>query len=249
MSVVVVPGSWSAPTPSSTVRLKEKVARLYGLNGDSKAESEALDFLDETVMELNTRLFEFMLIRETGITLTADTQEYTLTSNFFKEKSAFLVKSDGVQQRPLTYLDWATYRRLYGEQLTNSNTPDVYSAFNTHTNGQVSLAPAPSAGDASDYTLSVEYYRRIPLPSEVSELDIPQEVENAILYGAYKKMAIHIQGAYHPDVATFEALFDKAIDNLQAQDRRHPDEKTRFRLVDRRGGGRIGRGTIYIKID
>ena len=250
MSTIVVSSSWAAAKPSATAKLKNKVARLYGLDGDAVAEQQALDALDDSVKEMNTGLYEFMLITQSGITLTAGDDEYVLASSFFKEKFAYLVNGAGRQQSPLTYLDSATYRRLWGDMNVEASEPEVYSAFNSHADGKINLAPKPSSGLAGNYTLTVAYYRRIPLPSTVGTLDIPQEAENAILYGAYKQMAITVQGAFHPDVAKFEELQDKWIDKLQAQDRRHPDEVTRFRMVDRRNNVRGARatGTIYIKI-
>ncbi len=250
MSTVVVAGSWSTARPSSSSKLKEKVAKLYGLDGDTEAEQLALDALDDSIKEINTNLYDFMLTTQTGITLVADEDEVTLASTFFKEKQAFLVHTDGTQRGPLAYLDLATYRRLWGDmQIITGSEPQVYSALNAHADGKIYLAPKPSSGIATDYTLSVTYYRRVPLVSEVGTLDIPQEVESAILYGAYKRMAMGIQGGGSPDVARYELLQDKWLDKAQAQDRRHPDELTRFRLVDRyRSGRSFARGTVYIQI-
>ncbi len=250
MSTVVVAGSWSTARPSSSSKLKEKVAKLYGLDGDVEAEQLALDALDDSVKELNTNLYDFMLTMQTGIALSANEDEVTLASSFFKEKLAFLV-NNGVQRSPLAYLDLATYRRLWGDMTRSSGEPEVYSSLNTHADGKIYLAPTPSASIAADYTLSVTYYRRVPLPSASGTLDIPQEVESAILYGAYKRMAMGIQGGGSPDVARYELLQDKWLDKCQAQDRRHPDEMTRFRIVDRysrRRGDSAAAGTVYIKL-
>lgn len=250
MSTVVVSGSWSTALPSSTAKLKVKVAKLYGLDGDAEAEQTALDALDDSVKEMNLSLFDFMLVTQTGITIVADEDEYELAASFFKEKSAFLVNSDGVQRPPLVYLDYATYRRLWGDMTVSRIEPQVYSALNTHADGKIYLAPKPSSSNAADYTLSISFHRRIPLPSEVGTLNVPQEAESIILYGAYKRMSIDIQGAYHPDVSKFEELQEKWLEKLEAQDRRHPDEATRFRIVDKRLMSRSQRagGTLYIKI-
>ncbi len=251
MSTVVVASSWSTALPSSTAKLKAKVAKLYGLDGDSDAEQISLDALDDSVKEINTGLHDFMLISQTGITLTENEDEYVLASNFFKEKLAFLVDSDGNQRDPLSYLDLSVYRRLWGDTVRAGAQPAVYSALNTHADGKIYIAPKPDASIATEFTLTVVYHRRIPLPSAVGTLDIPQEVESAILYGAYKRMALSIQGAAHPDVTRYELLQDKWIDKMQGQDRRHPDELTRFRMVDRRD--RVGRlrgvGPLFIKIN
>lgn len=247
MSTVVVSGTWEAAQPSSTAKLKSKVAKLYGLEGDADAEQTALDALDDSVKELNTSLYDFMLITQTGITLTAGEDEYELASNFFKEKNAFLVESDGTQRNTLVYLDYSAYRRLWGDLSTSKSEPQVYSALNTQADGKIYLAPTPSDTVASSFTLSISYYRRIPLPSAVGTLNVPQELESVLLYGAYKRMAYAIQGAFHPDADKYEALQDKWLEKIKAQDRRHPDEHTRFRMVDMRRGRKIS-GRLYIEL-
>ena len=250
MSVIVIPSSWQTARPSQTSKLVQKVARLYGLDGDDDAEKAALDFLDEAVIEMNTSLYDFMLIQQTGITLTEGEDEYTLAASFFKEKSAYLVGTDGKQRPPLTYLDYATYRRLYGDMGDSNDIPAVYSSLNSHADGKIYLAPKPDGATASGFTLSISYYRRIPLPSATPYLDVPQEVETTLLYSAMKRMAIHIQGAYHPDTSKFEDLQMQAHAKLTASDRRHPDEAIRFRLIDNvhRGRGRgLVTGGIYIR--
>jgi len=249
---IVTNDTWNTAKPSPTNKLVSKVVTLYGLDGDVDAEQRALEFLDETIMEMNTHLYEFNIVKATGITLTGDVSTAALPDAFYKEKMAFLVRiSTSEEADPLVYLDWATFRRLYGEnpRAGKSDFPVAYSAKNVHADGLVSLGPQPNAGTASDFTLTIEYYKRIPLASEASHIDLPQEVENAIIYGAKKRLAVYIDGAQAG--AGFELWERQALEKLKAVDRRHPDEATRFRLYDR-GLNRFRRSParpVYTRID
>jgi len=176
-----------------------------------------------------------------------------LAAGFYKEKLAYLVKtSDSSSSTPLQFVDWPTFRRLYSpDPDVPTDRPIAYSVQNIEGEGRVYLGPSPSSSTATDYTLTVEYYRRIPLLSETEQLVVPQEIENALLYGAQKRMAYHIAGPDAPDVGTFHGLEDVAITRLMEIDRKRPDGGMRFRIVDnmrgRRGGGPVD-GSIYIRV-
>lgn len=248
---IVLSDSWKTAQPSKVSKLVDKVVRLYGLNDDDEAQQMALDFLDETIIEMNTHMYEFNLVQVTGIALVAGQQDYTLPTQFYREKLAYLVDSSGGTKDPLFYIDWPTFMRMYGKDGTTSAEPDTYSVRNVHNDGKVSLSPAPDGGSASGDTLTVDYYRRIPLASEVEVLTVPQEVETTLLYGAKKRFAMEVRGADQPDWQTFHELESTALERLKTADRRHPDEVTRFRLYDHRLRGRKGThrsGNIYIRI-
>lgn len=249
---IVLSDSWKTAQPSKTSKLVDKVVRLYGLTDDDEAKAMALDFLDETIIEMNTHMYEFNLVQVTGITLVEGQAEYTLPTQFYREKLAYLKDSDGNTGEPMYYIDWPTFMRLYGKQPDTNAFPQAYSIRNVQNDGKVSLAPSPDGRSASDYTLTVDYYRRIPLASEVEVLTVPQEVEVTLLYGAKKRFAMEVRGADQPDWQTFDELETKTLDRLKTADRRHPDEVTRFRLYDGRRGGRFsGRrfGNVYVRIN
>lgn len=253
MSELTVSSTWSSAQPVDSQRLITKVARLYGLSDDEDAQAIAKDALDDTVKELNGYLYEFNIVTATGLTLTDAQSHIQLAVPFFKEKMAYLVRTgDGKPLTPLTYLDWAAFNRLYGTNTTNGDIPQVYSARNMQEEGRLYFGPTPNDDAATNYTLSLEYYRRISLVSETPQLTIFQEAENALLYGAQMRFAYHISGPSSPDVGVFKALFNEALASLRSLDRRHPDEATRFRLpqegVYARRYGASRQGGLYIKI-
>ncbi len=245
--------AWTDPTISSASDLQAKVCRLYGIDAthDTELAALALDLLDETVDEMNSQLYDFNKRVETGITLTAGTAAYELNSAFYRESLAYLVDSSGDREPPLIYLPYARFRETYGdEDWVSDGFPEVYTIRNVQDDGQVTLGPTPDTSAAA-YTLTVEYYRRIPKVSGSEDpLAVPDEVEPALLYGAMKRMAIHINGPGHADVAAFETLEARAIEKLKGVDRRHPDQNMRFQLHGHsRRARRFRDRALYIRID
>ena len=250
MSVVVT--AWSGLSTSTRGKLVDKVARLYGADSDdTDVAALALDFLDDCVADLNSNVYQFNMIQETGITLTDGTQAYDLASNFFKDSLAYLNKtSDGEDGGPLTYLPWVSFKKL-GPSNTNTGSPFRYSLFNVEDDGKVYLYPLPDSSIADNYTLTVEYYRRVPLISSVSAgtgISVPREIENAIVYGAQKRMAMHIVGSGHKDVVSLAALELEALERLKKIDRTHPDGQYRFRIAGA-GYGSHRHGGTFIRVD
>jgi len=104
--------------------------------------------------------------------------------------------------------------------------------FIGHKQTPAHLAPTPDTSTAANSTLTFEFYRRTPRVSEEDPLQVPREIEQLLIYGAQKRMAIHLLGASNPDVVSLQALETKALDDLRGVDKRSPDERLRFRLVD-----------------
>jgi hypothetical protein len=209
-----------------------KVAATYGWTDDDELEARVLSFLDDTVKDMNSHLYEFMRVGEAGIGLEDGINNYLMSAQVHKESAAFLVATSNVAEQPLVYLPWVHFQRMYTSETDVTGTPHTYTMFNFHHDGRVYLYPTPEAETATDFTLSLQYYRRIPLVSQQDPLDVPQEVETALVYGAQKRFAIHLYGAGHPDVATFASLEEQALKRLQNIDARHPDALLRFRLID-----------------
>ncbi len=257
--MIIVPSSWSTAQPSSTEDLIKKVLRPYGGNtSDDELKSLAKDALDETVKEMNTHLYEFNKVTATDLDIVDGTQDILMPTTFYRESFAYLVDKDNNEEPPLVFIDPVNFQRLYGNSPSNKGWPIAYTIRNIHNDGKLSLGPTPDSTVASTRSgttltggraLYVEYYRRIPLPSENAQLTIPQEVEVPLLYGAQKRLSIDIAGPGNPDWATFQTLEDRSLEKLQAVDRRHPDEATRFRLYDRASAGVRRRvGALYVRI-
>ena len=249
--------------------LKDAVLRVYGIDAtqDSELDSIAADLLDQTIKDMNSHLYEFNKVNQTISPLIADTADYELDPMTagpgggvtpstpavpYKESQAYLLKTDSSRVY-LNYLPWVRFsEQLSGRFGSTSGIPSTYSFRNLEADGLLSLFPAPNAGTVGDYTLVLEYYRRIPLLSEVPDDDstiaVPEEVETPLIYGACKRLAIHLVGASHPDVAAFAALEKISLEELKAVDKRHPDQLQRFRLIDRINRGQLDRNSLFIKV-
>jgi len=249
--LVTTSDTWKTATPVDSNTLIMKVVRTYGLQDDEEAKTLALDCLDDTIKEFNRNTYEFNLMVVSGITITSGVEAISLPQAFYKEKQAYLVKtSDSKSEGPLGYIDWATFNRLYGinPRLASAGFPTVYTARNVQEEGQLYLGPEPSSSIAADYTLTVEYYRRIPLVSATDQLTIPAEVEPALLAGAQELFAIHISGADSQDAARFAQKKYITWDGFKEADRKHPDGLNRFRMYPWGRRNSTAR-PFYIRID
>ena len=250
----IISSSWASATPVPRQHLIQKVCRLFGFSdADTDLVQVALDNLDDTINDMNTALFDFNKVMESGIALTA-AQPYVVASNtFYREAIAYLVAtSNGASQVPLDYIPWTEYQRWYGDDTIQGSTAR-YSLFNFEQEGRIYLNPTPDASTVAAYTLTVESYRRIPAISTLGandSLNVPREIESALIYGAHKRMAIHILGAGHKDVAALANLELQALERLKRVDKTHPDEKKRFILGDfaKRGGRNRVNTNVYVKI-
>jgi hypothetical protein len=249
MSPVTTGIGWEGALPSTRGKLVSKVCAIYGFSSDDgDLNAQALGWLDDTADEINCALFEFNKAVETGIPLTAATRTAELTALFYRESLAYLVKtSSGVANEPMVYLPWVQFQRWYGDK-SQTGEPQFYSTLNSDSDGLVYLWPTPDATTASDFTLTVEYYRRVPHISSVpveTAISVPREIENALVYGAQKRAAIHILGPGDKDVAALEVLEAKAMERLRRVDRAHPDVQKRWILSDFAGRGSKRAGTDF----
>lgn len=250
MAIIVTDAFWSQATPVSRASMIERVTRTYGMSGEPDLEAMAGSFLDETVDDLNTFLWEFTRVKETGVTITAGQEYVALTSTFYKESVAYLVHSSGDANPVLAYLPWVHFERARSD-IVQQGMPDKYSLFNVESEGRVYLMPSPDTPTATSYTLTIEYYQRINRPSEEDPLHAPREIANTIVYGAQKRLASVVFGAGHQDVGAFATMEELALERLRTIDRRHPDEQARFRIVDNATSKiykRKERGNVYIRI-
>jgi hypothetical protein len=252
MATVVT--AWSSPTPSTRASLVNKVCGLYGIEpgNDSEMAQRALEWLDEAVDDLNMGLYEFNKTIEVGIILTNGVSFVTLNADFYRESLAHLVRtSDSQKYGPLTCMEWVDFKRMYGDDKP-TGLPFVYSVFNFDNDSRkLYLCPTPSTDAANGYTLSVEYYRRVPKISSVGEgssIQVPTEVEAPIRFGAFKRAAMWFDDP--TKVQMYAGLEAQATERLKRVDRFHPDALKRFRLVDAQPrSGTKKWGGIYLKID
>lgn len=221
--------------------------RQYGVASDTELEGVVDEFINDTIRDYNSRTFEFNKRKET-ITFVANTAEYTLTAGtFLKESMCYLIQSSNSAVRStLVYLPYVHFQATYadGNYGMITGVPEVYTIRNVNNDGIVTFAPAPSD---TTYKAVIEYYRRIPILSEESPIKAIPEIEVPLMYGAMKRLAIHLYGPGHPDVAGFDSLERQALEEVAAIDKQHPDARMRFILCDKRAAWNQRRA-LYIKV-
>ena len=222
------------------------MAAQYGFDtSDGDIQRRCLEWLDEAVNDLNYMTWESSKTVETGIPLTSGDTFASLSSQFYKESQAYLVSNDGGDMPPMRYLPWVAFKRLYPDMNT-PGMPCIYTAFNDSSEGKVYFDVVVDDNTASNYTLAVEYYRRIPKISSLGvgdSLEVPTEFENVLLYGAKKRAAQWVGAAQ--DVPQFQALEHEAYERMKRADRMHPDSDNRFRLIDDQPFVRYPTGQVY----
>lgn len=232
---VVVPSAWIGALPTTRSSLVGKVCATFGFSdSDTDLAQKALNALDDAVKEFNTALFDFNKVAESGIPLVTGQQWVLLSSQVHWVSNAYLVDNTQGDQTPLVELPWDHFKRLYpnGQEMGR---PKVFASFNLDLDGRIYLYQTPTQEIVDQFTLAVEYYRRIPLISSVganTSIEVPSEIENTLLYGAKKRVAIDIDGAGSPSVNSFASLEQQSLDRLKRSDRTRPNEQRRWRLVD-----------------
>lgn len=245
--------------------MRTKLLRTYGVDDSQDTELAGIadDFLDDAIKDMNSHLYEFTKYNET-IDLAAGTATYTLSDTDVdgvindgsaiiphKESYCYLLHSTNGTRLPLTYLPWVRFSERLGNAFGgNSGPPELYSFRNLESDGVVTFWPTPNN---TNYDAVLEFYRHIPLYSELTsdstKPNFPEGVETPLFYNAAKRLAIHLYGPGHPDVASFQALESKALSELKAVDKRHPDQQQRFVVSDFQAKQRsLGRRKLYIEV-
>lgn len=245
----VVSSYWNSAVPIGRNSLMQRVLQPFGFQRgqDTEIDAVALNALDEVVNDLNMGLYEFNKRSESGITLTSGQSHVDLGTPFYRDSLAYLVKSTGEVDGVLAHIPWVQYERQSLPDQHNSSVPYWYSLFNTNLEGRAYLYPSPNSTTATDYTLTVEYYRRIPRVSDEDPLEIPREVENVLIYGGQKRLALHFEQL--PLFDRYASLEQQALDRLKMSDHNKPDAQMRWRLPWQTGGRRLaGRSATYIRV-
>ncbi len=157
-----------------------RIAGYAGGAGDPEVEAQAGEALDDAVDAFNEWLWMFNIV-EQDITLTNDTSDYLLTSNFYKPKIAIALDSNNKTRYPrLRWIEWENFRMRRGDQSTGSNYPLIYTARNVHATGMMTFDPRPLS--PFQYPkVHVEYFKRIEKTVAPGEyLNVPREVDLAI---------------------------------------------------------------------
>lgn len=229
----MIPSAWSGAHPPTRNQFVGKIASTFGYEAgnDEDLALKALDWLDEVVVDLNMNTWECTRVMDQNIPLVLDQQYIVLDQDAFKSSQAYMVHDTDGDLPPMTNMPWVKFKRLYF-QTEATGLPCVYSLFNQERDGRLYFDVKPTQDEVDNYTLTVEYYTRIPKFSQLGggeSPNIPAEFESAILNGALKRAALHFGDPRSGEFASLEAA---AIERLKRIDSYQPDADRRFKLID-----------------
>jgi hypothetical protein len=229
--VSTVVTSYSSTKPGTFGYLKKKVARIVGGERQPTILAACGEFLNEQIVKFNAALYECNKVETAIITVTngADTSLPTL---FYKEIEFRVTDVHGDKINELTYIDYAEYHKVFVTRPASLGTfTCYYTLFNVHADGKIRLLPQPDYGaSASTQYIKGSYYKRFALLAEDGDiLDAPQEIENALVYGAQVE-ALTIYAPNSPALPVKAMDARDALSRFEKSDRQHEDQHRRFRL-------------------
>src|SRR3990167_4619438 len=242
--VVVVTSSGSGQTGAGSGANKvTEVARIVGGQDENSIRAQALSCINRVRMELNMHDWRFMKTNASNITLINGTATYALPTNLKAVTYARLLDTNGKQDHELTYVPDDVFTHWMTDQ-EHTGQPLYYNASNVFGDGLVTLYPVPDASAVTNWTLDVEYFKRIPvITDDAWAIDVPEEV-NLVLTAGGQMYLLEERDKSSPVLPVKIAEYGRVFGELKAMDRRVHDERPRFRI----GSARQTLGTLYIKI-
>lgn len=234
---ITVSASQLKPRPGRD--LIAQVARSVGKENNANARTEALEYLNDTISELNTYCPWNMLRGEsTGNAFTASTNDYVMTSDLYRLEDVWISDSSGSRIWNVRVMDDVAYRTF---DPTDGLAPYRYAWIrNVHADTTITFngtigTTAPT--ELWNYT----YIKRIPqIANEGSVIDVPREMERVIVEGAKYLMADNSPTIEDGKVQRRFANYLRLVKRLRDIDRNDPAERPRWRL----GSGGAGGGSF-----
>ena len=225
-------------------KMTAAVARIVGGEDEPLVRGSATAAINRVRLRLNGMDWNFTKTTNSDITLVDGTQTYSLSTSFKKPSFAILRDTNSKPGRTLEYKDDAWLADWLPVQ-TETGDPLYYTLRNAQEDGLISLYPVPETSAAANWTLQVEFYKRIPVINDnTDEVDLPEEVCNVfVMGGQYYLLMERDKGSQMIPIARQD--YEIAIKELQTYDRRIHDEYTRFRLSR---GGQRELGSVLIRV-
>lgn len=212
---VVVGGSYSpSPSARACTDLKADVASYVGATNAARALAKAEDFIGAAVGKLNTIQWPWMLVY-VDLTLVADQIDYDLPTAFGSPRHAATLDTNGKIVGRLGFENMKTFSNE-NQDTRSSGNPSLYTAYNAHEYGTISLNVAPASSYiASIPTIRLWYFRKVqPCSGSTTALDVPHEVGEWVAWYAKALMAAHFDP---PKVGEAKALANDFWNRLIAQ--------------------------------
>jgi len=184
MAVAVGSSVTQVPAPETRSGITRQVLNYVQAVSDPDLEAAVHDAINGGIDLLNSRMW-WWNIKEHDITLAADTDEYTINSNFKKPISLFRMNSSSKLEGRLR---WKEPKVFFDEHAWNrdGSNPWVYTVITPKDNAQMTLNAAPNSDFVTAWpTLRFKYAARVGyLNSDDAELDTPPEFRSLVMWYA-----------------------------------------------------------------
>lgn len=205
------------------------MARSVGKENSATARAEALKYLNDTIDELNTYGPWLMLRKEsTGNAFAASTASYALSSDIYRLETLWVEDASNNPLWEVRVMDYAAYKNF--DPLTEFDFARYAVVRNLHADSKVTFIGAPGA-DTPTELYSYGYIARIPqITDDGAVIDVPREMQRAIVEGAKYLMADNAPTADEAVRARRFANYQRLVARLRDIDRNNPAERPRWRL-------------------
>lgn len=204
-------------------QLALEVSRFAGGGNDPERMTLANQHVDQIVRKMNAFPWKFNRVVN-DVPLSGDDDEYTLASDFRSPLRALLVDSSSKERDTVTYVPFEEFVVAFAYKASASaSMPQYYTVRNVHETGKVQIYPPVNTASLTWPTLRIYYHRRIVLASsESAKLNVPQEVEEAILHDAAALNLMSVEGATGRTVAMTSLARDLYL-TVEREYRDYPD--------------------------
>ena len=184
MGFYFVPQPGSLPQTSNNrtkSELVDDILEFVGGEGDKDDQRRAGRALDSSVRRFNTSAWRFNR-RQEEITFLDDTAEYTLAAaaSFRNPLRMRLLDASDVRREYLPWVRWEDWTKFDPDQSSKSSVPHYYTIRDAHTTATVIFSP-PLAVPTSRPKALLDYHIRIVLAADNAVLQVPAEVEEALV--------------------------------------------------------------------
>ena len=221
-------GQYFIPQPSATPQtadnrpkseLVDDILEFVGGEGDKDNQKREGRALNSAVRRFNDIAWRFNR-RFTSITFVDDTAEYPIVTddpirNVLRVR---LQDEDDVNREYLPFMRWEDWTKIDPDQSTKSSIPNIWTVRDIHTTATLIFSP-PLSLPTSRPKARVDYHIRIALPvSDGALLNVPQEVEEALVAEAVAVMISKIRSFEDASAARGAANTLRRLAEIQHKD-------------------------------
>lgn len=214
-------GSFPQTSNNRTLETLAREIADHDAGGNSQVRRDrAKESIRDAVREFNDVMWVFCRVT-TDITLAATSDgalaEFDLPTNFRTPLRAVFLDTLDREVESLPWVPVEEKLKGWPQEQSTTNKPQVYMAFNVHTQGKVRYWPR-LIGTFTWPKVRHYYFRRIVHPTGPDDvLNVPEEVENAIFMLAVAKFLAKQIGAANPNTRAAQAEADDARLRVQRE--------------------------------